>query len=102
MGDSLAYQAPTVQHGTRADGLSDLHPIGLGSVPIRRRALSSHTPVLCHLTPLTPLASVSQPAAMGREVGWLSKSGVSRGMALPGLGTYWRWQKAEEVLLQEN
>lgn len=39
---------------------------------------------------------------MGREVGWLSKSGVSRGMALPGLGTYWRWQKAEEVLLQEN
>lgn len=29
----------------------------------------------CHPTPLTPLASMSQPAAMGRDVGWLSKSG---------------------------
>ena len=75
------YQCPTVQRSTRADGLFDLHPIGLGSVPTRRRALCSHTTVLCHPTPLTPPASVLQPVAMGREAGWLSKSGVRRGRA---------------------
>lgn len=98
VGGSWPYQAPAVQHGTMADGLSHLHPIGLGSVPVRGRALSSHIPVLCHPAPLTPLASMSQPAAMGGEVGWLSKPGVRRGMALPRLGKYWLRQKAGEML----
>lgn len=44
--DPWPYQVSAVQHGTRADGLSHLHPIGLGSVPLRGRALFLHTPVL--------------------------------------------------------
>lgn len=31
------YQVPTEQQGTRADGVSYLHPVGLGFVPIRGR-----------------------------------------------------------------
>lgn len=80
------YQVPAVQHGTRADGLSELHPTGLGSVSVREDLVLTHPCAQCHPTPLIPPASMSQPAAMGREAGWLSKSRVSRGMALPGLG----------------
>lgn len=102
VGHSLALSGPHSPARHRADGLSGLHPIGLGSVPMREGLVLTQPCAQCHPAPLTPLASMSQPAAMGREVGWLSKSGVRRGMALCGLGKYWQWQKAGEVLLQEN
>lgn len=65
---------------------------GAVSSPPCRAWLRPHKregPVFTHpllrVTPLHgphPLASVSRPAAMGREVGWLSKSGVRTGRAL--------------------
>lgn len=102
-GGSLALSGPCSPAWHRGRWAVQSPPCWTWLSPRKREGLVlTHPCAQCHPTPLTSLASMSRPTAMGREAGWLSNSGVSRRMALPRLGKYWQGQKVGVGLLKEN